>query len=121
MKIYFGKRLQPEQGTAGNVKIWIEDKKQGIENGRLRHHVYHSPTGHNWGYGGSGPAELAKDILWDYFGKEPTSELYQQFKWDFVAKFKDEWQVSEMGIDNWIIGTYGKERLDFLKGLIKQD
>lgn len=35
---------------------------------RLRHHVRHSPTGFEWGYGGSGPAELARCILIDVLG-----------------------------------------------------
>ncbi len=34
----------------------------------LKHHVRHSPDGFAWGYGGSGPAELARCILIDYFG-----------------------------------------------------
>lgn len=31
----------------------------------LRHVVKHSPTGFSWGYGGSGPAELARCVLLD--------------------------------------------------------
>jgi len=42
----------------------------------LPHHVLHSPDGHSWGYGGSGPAELAKDILCDHLGGEPDPRLY---------------------------------------------
>jgi hypothetical protein len=32
----------------------------------LRHAVRHSPDGFQWGYGGSGPAELARCILLDF-------------------------------------------------------
>jgi hypothetical protein len=42
---------------------------------------------HNHGYGGSGPAELAKDLLWDYLGRRPHPALYQAFKDDFIARF----------------------------------
>ena len=59
----------------------VED---GVER-PLEHHVYHSPDGHSWGYGGSGPSELAKDILWDLFGKQPAPNVYQSFKWDYIA------------------------------------
>lgn len=48
---------------------------------------YHSPTGFNWGYGGSGPAQLAFAILYDYFdNKEIAYNNYQQFKWEVIAK-----------------------------------
>jgi hypothetical protein len=56
----------------------------------------HSPTGFEWGYGGSGPAELARHLTygvarhlgispdrWDQFD-------YQIVKWEFVARIP--WQ-----------------------------
>jgi hypothetical protein len=36
----------------------------------LRHVVKHSPSGFSWGYGGSGPADLALSILVDALGIE---------------------------------------------------
>ena len=47
----------------------------------LPHLVRHSPTGFEWGYAGSGPAELARCILLDVLGTEsPLAELlYQKF------------------------------------------
>jgi len=39
----------------------------------------------NWGYGGSGPAETALAILGDYAG---STNGYQQFKWDVIARLK---------------------------------
>lgn len=65
----------------------------------LRHAVRHSPTGFEWGYGGSGPADLARSILLDYLDGHPQAEavadaLYQRFKWDFVARFEhDGWRL----------------------------
>jgi len=49
--------------------------------------VKHSPDGFEWGYGGSGPADLALNILAAYIGKEAAEKdgLYQEFKWDFIA------------------------------------
>ncbi|MBT9252140.1 MAG: hypothetical protein KM296_00220 [Brockia lithotrophica] len=39
-------------------------------NGMPLHHVErHSPTGFEWGYGGSGPADLALSILHDYLNR----------------------------------------------------
>jgi len=45
--------------------------------------INHSPDGFNWGYGGSGPAQLALAIMLELTGK---SDGYQDFKWDVIAK-----------------------------------
>ncbi len=43
----------------------------------LRHVGTASPTGFEYGYGGSGPADLAMSVLADYFDEQPSkSELY---------------------------------------------
>lgn len=53
--------------------------------------VKHSPTGFAWGYGGSGPAELALNILYAVTGDEQLSDrLHQSFKWDFIATMPEE-------------------------------
>lgn len=36
---------------------------QGLAERQLPHYVRHSPDGFSWGYGGSGPAELARCLL----------------------------------------------------------
>lgn len=60
----------------------------------------HSPTGFAWGYGGSGPAQLALAILL-YAGvpKERAVGLYQQFKWDHVANWGPWPQRVEVSVD----------------------
>jgi hypothetical protein len=46
----------------------------------------HSPTGFNFGYGGSGPAQLALAILLDYTGdKMVAGAFHQDFKWKFIG------------------------------------
>lgn len=107
MKTYKGRRIQPEQGTISDVEVLVNKKC-------LKHHVYHSPTGFNWGYGGSGPADLARSILWDYLGKEPSAPLYQDFKWEFVEAWKDEWQITSARIKKWIIKKSGKDYFNYL-------
>jgi hypothetical protein len=63
----------------------------------------HSPTGFNWGYGGSGPSQLALGIIYDVTGDEYLSEsVYQQFKWDFVSKWGDEWSITEDEVVEWV-------------------
>lgn len=93
MKIYKGKRLSDSE-----VKVTVDDKS-------LKHQVYHSPTGMEWGYLGSGPADLARSILWDYLGKEPSRNLYMDFKDRFVAGWGEDWQIDSMRIQDWMIKT----------------
>jgi len=116
MKIYKGIRLNPEQGTASDVEVTVEEKSLSliISSKPLTHHICHSPTGFNWGYGGSGPADLARSILWDYLGEEPTPELYQEFKNTFVTGWKERWQITSTEIKIWIIGKYGKDYFHYL-------
>jgi hypothetical protein len=46
----------------------------------------HSPSGLEWGYGGSGPAQLALALLADHLGdNEKAVELHQDFKRQVVA------------------------------------
>lgn len=46
----------------------------------------HSPGGFNWGYGGSGPAQLALAICADALGNDELArELYQPYKWKVIA------------------------------------
>lgn len=51
---------------------------------------YHSPSGIEWGYGGSGPADLALNILSLYVEERTAYELHQQFKQDFITVMPHE-------------------------------
>nr|PZN08439.1 MAG: hypothetical protein DIU64_10515 [Caldicoprobacter oshimai] len=53
--------------------------------------VYHSPTGFEWGYGGSGPADLALNILYAVTkDRELAMRYHQKFKWEFIAGLPEE-------------------------------
>ena len=94
MKIYKGKRLGPTMNLP-EVEVTVNGKP-------LKHRVRHSPTGFEWGFEGSGPADLARSILWDHLGEEPSPALYQEFKRAFVAFWVDEWQISSLEIQEWM-------------------
>jgi len=47
----------------------------------------HSPDGFNWGYGGSGPAQLSLAILLEYLPIKEALSIYQDFKFSVVAGF----------------------------------
>ncbi len=46
--------------------------------------VYHSPTGFEWGYSGSGPADLALNILSCFIDGVKAFPLHQDFKREFI-------------------------------------
>ena len=47
----------------------------------------HSPAEFEWGYGGSGPAQLALALLADHLDNdEEALNLYQRFKWAVIAR-----------------------------------
>jgi len=49
-------------------------------------HYNHSPDGFNWGYGGSGPAQLALAIMLKLTGRAiGKAEGYQEFKFRVIA------------------------------------
>jgi hypothetical protein len=48
----------------------------------------HSPDGFNWGYGGSGCAQLALAIMLKIFPKEKALNVYQNFKWNVIANLE---------------------------------
>lgn len=74
--------------------------------------VRHSPDGFEWGYAGSGPSELALNILSIFIGQDAAERggLYQRFKEHFIVPMpesggvikKDEilqW-IAEQGVDH---------------------
>jgi hypothetical protein len=57
----------------------------------------HSPTGFEWGYGGSGPAQLALALCAHALGDDRRAlEVYQHYKWQHVAGFKGPgWRLTD--------------------------
>lgn len=69
----------------------------------------HSPAGFEWGYGGSGPAQLALALVADCAGKEfAVPKIYQRVK-RFIAKLpRDGWTLTVNEVDQ-MIGDAIKE------------
>lgn len=67
----------------------VESKKHpasGIKTNVPRMEYYHSPTGYNFGYGGSGPADFALNCcLLLCKSKQDAHRIHQKFKMAFVA------------------------------------
>src|SRR5262249_20719564 len=60
----------------------------------------HSPDGFNWGYAGSGPAQLALALLADALGDDEKAQRhYQDFKFKVIGRLADDkWELSEEDI-----------------------
>lgn len=56
-----------------------------------------------WGYLGSGPAQLAFALLLDYYNDEHIARAhYQDFKTDVVAKLDDSWTLCGREIEEFV-------------------
>lgn len=64
-------------------------------------YVNHSPTGFDWGYTGSGPAQLAFALLLDHCGAVgPALLFYQDFKEREIATLNhDRWEMTSGEIE----------------------
>jgi len=61
-----------------------------------------SPSGFEFSYGGSGPAQLAIAILAHAHGDEFAGDHYQQFKQEVVAELpEDGWTLTMRDLDAW--------------------
>lgn len=99
-KTYVGRRMPAPRGFRGRCQVVV---RCGGRDEPLAHHVHHSPDGFEWGYGGSGAAELARCILWDHLGVEPPPSLYQHFKYSVVARLDhDGWEITSRQLRAWL-------------------
>jgi len=83
------------------IVLWREkdEPRTNVEHKK----VYHSPDGFEWGYSGSGPAELALNILLYYLDEEAAMRLHQNFKAKFIASMPFEGGIiNESEIRNFI-------------------
>ncbi len=103
MKIYRG--FNEGGNTASPHLVTVTSMYHGRdETVMLAHRVKHSPTGLSWGYAGSGPADLARSILWDYLGEEPSRGAYQAFKAEYVAHWPQDgnWEITSDKVGDWM-------------------
>lgn len=90
--------------TPPHTVVVIEDSARGAGTYELPLRLdlrNHSPTGFSWGYGGSGPNQLALAILADYAGEKVALRFYQRFRELVVAKLPMDkpWELTEDDIE----------------------
>lgn len=71
------------KGQWSSRMVWVD----GVEllPGPSQKVYNHSPDGFNWGYGGSGPAQLSLAIMLLRYAPIVALQRYQNFKWKVIA------------------------------------
>jgi hypothetical protein len=97
---YFGIR---EEGAARVFRYREQaDPKAGVPLAPRLDLRNHSPTGFEWGYDGSGPAQLSLALLADYLESDNEAmEYYQDFKFAVIGSLPSDknWVLTEKEID----------------------
>lgn len=75
-------------GDPDDVVLWRT--LEGEAHASIPHAARHSPTGIEWGYGGSGPADLALSVLLALTDEQTANALYQRFKHEVVASVPED-------------------------------
>lgn len=80
-----------------HVHVEDEDGKRPLPIRTPTGLVYPHSEGHAWGYGGSGPTQLAHDILYEVYGESVPRDRYMQFKFDKIATLSPKfgWRMEE--------------------------
>lgn len=82
---YFTER-EPDEHGLGCVLLYVELDVAGVNTAPVPHVVYHSPTGLEYGYAGSGPADMALSILAHFMGCDAKA---------LSAKMRDRAELDE--------------------------
>lgn len=94
--IYEGQRIGENAAGGCRVRVMFDGRNDPL---KLRLDLRnHSPTGFNWGYAGSGPAQLALAILADFTGSDDLAQvIYQDFKFAIIATLNGDLNWSFTG------------------------
>ena len=110
-KVYSGRRDAADPSTAGGCTVTVDGRTLTLARSlKVRNH---SPAGFNWGYAGSGPAQLALAILLDYLDDEELAQrYYQDFKFTYVARWPADngWVLTGHEIDSFVASKLAEAR-----------
>ena len=116
--LYSAKRVSLPGGQPVYKKLLPDGESTELSPGPSQKLRLHSPDGFQWGYNGSGPSQLSLALLLDATTDPETAQAYyQQFKWDVVAGWGDEWSILRGEILLWI----EQEKLKQLEALISKN
>ena len=85
------------------VRLWRD--ADGVARMTCPHVVRHSPSGPEWGYGGSGPADCARSVLVALVGEEAAEAHYPAFEAEVIARVPEAGAViSRAAVLTWLAG-----------------
>jgi Family of unknown function (DUF6166) len=96
--------------TEAGCDVWVSDS-HGIQRLRPRLDLRrHSPAGFEWGYGGSGPAQLALAMLAMWSRNDGFAlKHYQDFKFHVIGRLPhDTWELTGEDIKNAIAAIHAR-------------
>ena len=102
VRCYFGQRTPRGPRVEAAVDVGDHDEYRDLA---LRLDLAdHSPTGFEWGYGGSGPSQLALALLADFTGDDAYAlARYTDFKWWVVAALPwERWTIPAEQMREWV-------------------
>ena len=101
--LYYAKRVSAGGGQRVFKQILPDGIPTELSPGSSQKLRNHSPDGFQWSYCGSGPAQLALALLLDVTSDpEMAMAHYQDFKFDKVAAWGEEWRITSREILDWL-------------------
>lgn len=98
----------PEKPVAATLAVRLWRDRDGTARMSCPLVVRHSPTGPEWGYGGSGPADCARSVLLALTDPATADAHYQDFKADVIAALPEHGAVIQRtAVLAWLAGRAG--------------
>lgn len=99
-----GKKTKVTAAPLFATDIVCRRADDGTANVNVPHRIVdHSPAGFEWGYGGSGPAELALNILSLFVGEEAAYPHHQEFKRAFIEAMPEAGgTIKKEAVEEWL-------------------
>jgi hypothetical protein len=87
--IFIERVARPTVNDTGSIEV-NRNAATGVRTNVPHTIKKHSPTGFNFGYGGSGPADFALNTLIMFTDIETAGKMYQTFKFEYIAGCKED-------------------------------
>jgi len=111
MKTYVGYRAMEaaSDGSATTRRCVVQVVNRGKKRPlRIRHDIAMKSEGFEWGYGGSGPAQLAIALIADACGRRHcTAAIYRRVKFGLIGRLPaDGWTITEQQVRDAVESAY---------------
>jgi len=91
------------KGEWETEKVWLNGKR--LYPSKSQRVWNHSPDGFNWGYEGSGPAQLALAVLLEFVPQDRAVNLHLAFKREVIAALKQADFLVSVDLGRWLKKT----------------